>query len=529
MTKNELLKRLTDIEWDDFEVKSAVGGLPKNIWETVSAFANCSGGWIVLGVSQSGKKFEIEGVKNPEKLEQDFVTVLRSKNKFNVLIAPKCCKYNIEGKILLAFFISSSETKPVYFNSLINTFIRTGSGDQRATESEINALLRDQLFGVMSARPVERTTLDDLNRTTLFRYRDYMARMNPSMIYNAMPESEFLARLQIVEGEHLTYGGLLFMGKILAINQTFPDFRVDLLEVPGRSYAEATTRYTFRLEEQENLWEYYFAIIERLKRQVDMPFKMNDMGFAYEDSPQFNAIREALVNMLMHADYFSTMRPRVRVFTNRIEFGNPGAFPLPVSEFLKKDISLPRNPVLAKLFRSVKLAENAGLGFDKMLKWEVETNTKIEFDATLDMSILTFFLPAKIEDTEDIYAITEKKDTPKITKGDEVPNEVTEKVTDEVTDKVTEKVPNRVPDEVTEKVPDRVPDKVPDHLTDNQKSIINFIFQDNKISMNELSEKIGISKRKILDNINKLRGMALLERIGNNRTGYWKINTKDNQ
>ena len=160
MDKTELLKRLSNIEWDDFEVKEASFGLPKNIWETVSAFANCSGGWIILGVSQKGNKFEIQGVDNADKLEQDFTTALRSKNKFNVLIAPQCEKYEIFDKTVLAFFISSSERKPVYFNSLVNTFIRTGSGDQRANESEINSLLRDQLFGVMSALPVERTTLN---------------------------------------------------------------------------------------------------------------------------------------------------------------------------------------------------------------------------------------------------------------------------------------------------------------------------------------------------------------------------------
>ena len=60
MTKEELIERLDDIEWEDFEVKSARNELPKNIWESVSAFANCSGGWIVFGVAQNGKKFEIE-------------------------------------------------------------------------------------------------------------------------------------------------------------------------------------------------------------------------------------------------------------------------------------------------------------------------------------------------------------------------------------------------------------------------------------------------------------------------------------
>ena len=144
MNKTELLQKLQDIEWDDFEVKEAHSELPKNIWETVSAFANSSGGWIVLGVSQKGRKFEICGVENSEKIEQDFTNTLRSKNKFNVVINLKCKKYRIDGKIVLTFLISSSEQKPVFFNTLANTFIRTASGDQRATEQEINALYRDQ-------------------------------------------------------------------------------------------------------------------------------------------------------------------------------------------------------------------------------------------------------------------------------------------------------------------------------------------------------------------------------------------------
>ena len=490
MNKEELLDRLSDIEWDDFEAKEARSELPKNIWETVSSFSNAAGGWVVLGVSQQGKKFEITGLENPEKLEQDFTTILRGKNKFNVLINPKCKKYTMEGKTVLAFFIPSSDQKPVYFNSLQNTFVRTGSGDQRATDSEINAMFRDQLFGVMSARPALKTTHNDINRNTFTRYRDYMSRFNPSSPYNSLSEKEFLEKLQIVEGEHLTYGGLLFMGKNLAINRSISDFRVDLLEIPGRSYAEAEPRYTFRLEEQENLWEYYFAIIDRLKRQIDMPFKMNNLGIAVEDSPQLEALREALVNMLMHTDYFSPAKPRVRVFTDRIEFENPGSFPLPIEVLLKVDISMPRNPVIAKLFRSVKLAENAGYGFDRMLKWEKVTHTKVVFNNSIAFSAVTF-------------RIQEEMQLPDIN-ADSVAD-----VTDDVTD-VT-----NVTDDVTDDVTD---------VTNRIEKILRLMSENNPLSVSDIAQQLKVTKRTILRDIEKMKKMSMLERIGSERSGHWKVN-----
>ena len=105
MTKEELLQKLNEIEWDDFECKAAQDKLPEDVWATVSAFSNTSGGWVVFGIKQQGKRFEIQGVNNGEKKESDFLNTLRSGQKFNMRLSATGKKYNFDGKLVLAFFV----------------------------------------------------------------------------------------------------------------------------------------------------------------------------------------------------------------------------------------------------------------------------------------------------------------------------------------------------------------------------------------------------------------------------------------
>src|SRR5690606_21213729 len=116
MTKDQLIAKLSDLEWEDFEVKAARADLPKDTWETVSAFSNTSGGWLLFGIKQNGKSFEVQGVSNAEKIEQDFLNSIRS-GKFNVFVATTQSKHTIDGNTVLAFYIPASKDKPVYFNT----------------------------------------------------------------------------------------------------------------------------------------------------------------------------------------------------------------------------------------------------------------------------------------------------------------------------------------------------------------------------------------------------------------------------
>ena len=320
MNKEELISRLQDIEWDDFEVKEAQNQLPKNIWETVSAFSNTSGGWIILDIKQIGENFEIQGVTNAEKMEQDFIGTLRSQ-KFNTRISVKASKYNIDGKTILAFNIPSSSQKPVYFGSSSNTFIRLGSGDQRATDSEIMSMYHDQSFGIRSEIPIPGTSIKMLNHNSLHSYRNHLKSYNILSAYEELNDVDFCKHLLICNNEmELTYSGLLMFGQRKEILRFVPTFCMDYVEIPGKTVADATTRYTYRIPEQENLWDTYQVVIRRLLTLVDKPFKLNKLGVAEDDNRQFEILREAWVNMLMHTDHFSPLRSCIHVFTDRIEF-----------------------------------------------------------------------------------------------------------------------------------------------------------------------------------------------------------------
>jgi predicted HTH transcriptional regulator len=96
---------------------------------------------------------------------------------------------------------------------------------------------------------------------------------------------------------------------------------------------------------------------------------------------------------------------RVRIFTNQIEFHNPGGMPKPYEELKGKDISLPRNPILAKLFRMVKLAENAGMGLEKLEEnWNLYAHRAPEYDVEFDSVVVHFEVEKKQELTEQVGA-----------------------------------------------------------------------------------------------------------------------------
>lgn len=468
MNKAELIEKLGDIEWEDFEVKEAKSEIPKNSWETVSAFSNTAGGWLIFGVRKSGKSYELLGVKNAEKIEQDFTNTLRDNGKFNKKIDVTCKKYSFGNKTILAFYIpqKSPRDKPVYFNSQKNTFIRTASGDQRATPEEIDTFFRTSSFEEKD-KELTRYSIKDLDQDTVKKFRSYFATANPGHRYNSFDDNEFLQKLGVIIENKVTYGGLLVFGTEDLLGSVMAHYKIEYLEVPGTSYDDAPTRYSFRISSQQNLFLTFFEIYERLMKSIDVPFKVT-AGFRDDDPEHLQALREALVNLIIHTDYFSQASSRIRVFTDRFEFFNPGSLPKKIEFILKEDFSLPRNPIIAKIFRFIKLAENIGSGFHKMINgWKHEYNTK-----------------PIIEGDFDYYKITFPTTTTTTTK---------------TTSKTTTKEPNK------------------------EFQIIELIENNPHLTAEELASQVGISRDGVRYHLKNLKKKKLIKRVGGSKSGHWEV------
>lgn len=471
MTKEELLQRLSDIEWDDFEVKEASGGLPKSMWETVSAFSNTSGGWIILGVHENKgnnvSTFDIVGVDNPEKMEQDLTSTLRSTSKFNVPILAWIDRLEFDGKIVFAVHIPPSGCKPVYINNnLSNTFIRIGSGDQKATDIEIGILLREKTFGSKSEMAVPGTSLCDLNPSSIETYRRRLQGFNSELEFNSLGLDEFCERTGISDNGVLTFGGLLTFGCRNSIVEHLRHFWIDYREIPGTSYEDAEVRYTYRMPEQENIWEYFQMLIQRLRSFADNPFMPGPDGFSPEDNSQLYSLREGLINLLAHADYFGPMHSSVTVYNDRIEFQNPGQFPVSLTGNIKKIKSIPRNPNIIMFFRYARLAENAGYGIGRIKKWEVLTGEKVKIESDIDTSTITYFRPI---------------------------------------------------------IGQKIGQKIGRKELSTRERLLNLIAENPKITRRELAENLHVPASTVQFHIEKLKTEGRIERVGGARGGYWKV------
>jgi len=331
MDRNALIQRLRGIEWDDFELKAATSAVPEDSYKTVSAFANTSGGWLVFGVSEKDDVYSVTGVVNPDDLQSNFLTTCRSEDKFSRRLEVKAKQYDIDGHAVLAFYIPSVSRfdKPVKVKvkKIWLTYVRIGSGDHQCNQDEENRFLRDASQESFDTTICEGTTLEDLDQKSIEWFRGVIAQRNTERAYPDLDIPDYLSEVGLLRNGHVTHAAALLFGKETLISRIKPGGLVDFRLIHSSWTSEVPDqRWDDREFCDENLVKTIRVLVERLFRLCPNPFALESNQYQRsEGSPDYLAVREALVNLLVHQDYSDKSRvSTILWFDDRAIFDNPG-------------------------------------------------------------------------------------------------------------------------------------------------------------------------------------------------------------
>lgn len=377
ITKEQLEEIISSLkENHQVELKES-SQLPKSFWDTCSSFANTSSGLIILGVREiPGGKNQIIGVDNSTKVLTDMWNGMSNPNKISMRTAGNedvaVVKLETRNIILVLIREVSMLHKPVYLNGKIeNSFLRTGDGDRKATSEELKAMLRNQVLNADS-QLLPDYTLDDLDPGSLKRLQELTTQRYPAQGMDSMSKEEFLIRIGAATRNRKTgslvlkAGTLLFIGKTNIIREVFPHFHLDYFEFKNGS----SHRWDYRISDDDyliqeiNLLTFFEKTINRLQAIVSEPFELDDNMLRRPDTGwTITALREALVNSLVHADYqMNDSAVRIEAHPRKFTFSNPGQMLIDSQEFFTGGISRPRNELLMSLFRNIGAAERQGYG-----------------------------------------------------------------------------------------------------------------------------------------------------------------------
>ena len=499
MNENTIISALQKGERVTLECKKAQTSLPNSVWETYSAFANTSGGTILLGVHEDvrekdvDKRFTITGVDDADKIRKEFWNGINNSEKVNVnLLKDEDVEVvEMDGKKVVAINVPRADytIRPVYINNNLmrGTFIRNHEGDYHCPEQVIRMMVRDAFLDGNDRLFLKHYTMDDIDTPTLERYRNHFKSRYPEHVFNGLDHKEFLRQLggftlNRDEGmEGLTMAGLLMFGKGLPVRDRFDNLRLDYID---KSRLIGDQRYSDRLTYdgtwENNLFNFVSMVLPKLLQDLPRPFKMEGVE-RDDDTPQHKAIREALTNAIIHADLMIEGVLKVEKYDNKFVFTNPGLLKLPVEQIYEGEETKARNQRIQNMFRMIGFGENLGSGFPLILSaWSEKHWLKPELIEQPELLQVKLVLTIETKEDGSLVPTFDTKDGTK-------------------------------------------------DLTERQMLILALIQEDGTITIPQLVQNTEISRRTILRELSALQKNGILVREGSRKEGRWVIVASKNQ
>ncbi len=327
---------------------------PKNeqIIKTIVSFCNLHGGRLILGVEQDGT---IIGL-NDEAIQQAMEYLEKSIYEASAPpIIPRVYAQRILDKVILVIEVSSGPNKPYYIRSEgidKGVYIRVGRSTVRANADmiqELTWLSRRQFLDTM---PIHQATPEDLDTKKIAAL---LGKKDPA-------SQELLLSYHLITQEHThtypTVAGMLLFGK--QPQQFIPEAFIIVSHFAGTEGRDviATKDCMGTLQEQ------FECAFEWIVSQLNTSFVITGLRRTEQLEIPKEAIREALLNAIVHRNYNIKGPIKVALYRNRLEIFSPGNFPGPLNtNNLTMGLTFIRNIAICKVFRKLKYIEKLGSGF----------------------------------------------------------------------------------------------------------------------------------------------------------------------
>jgi len=368
MYENEFEQWVKEKENKDLEFKVE---LPesKKVAQLITSLYNSRGGKIILGVEDKTKK--LIGLKNPQKTEHKFTQIIRHWCKLDKEPEIEFIKH--QGKNFILIHCPKGKDTPYFVRGEHLPRVRIGSSNMPANKEETARLYREGSSKSQDIFPVENTTLDDLD---FWKVKNYLRKSKLTKQLNRDYLIELMLKEHFVVKENKkiipTIAGILLFGKNTYLNLHHSEVKAD------RYIGDTRVEWLDRKDIRGTL----FDILEQTKgfflKNMRTPAKV--VGFKTEVKTEYpiEALREAVINALVHRDWHKQETILIRMHNSFIEILSPGELLRPlVIDDIKKNEYVPetRNKVIAGVFNNLEIMDKRGTGFlrirENLDKWNL--------------------------------------------------------------------------------------------------------------------------------------------------------------